>query len=297
MDCTLERPPARPSPSLTSETSVLAVITPIAVTRKFPPRLSFLNRIPRCVIPPWKIIPIYGDTPISWRNVWRRSFTVHCAVKRLRMASHWTSASKLAWTIPGIRGSEPWVCWRAMKSPIRYLREFSTLWFRNGMRATRKAIVIRRILTQPRYGDLSIDWLIDFFFIDSSSQLKGGNLDPDFVLSCRIRTCRNIRGFALPSSCSRAERRHIEEILKEALKNLGGALKGRYFNIKDLAEEELTGLITVRNNFFSTFWRMISCKTFYPFLPCRRELPLTVRPPITALRLSVSDVVKFSVFI
>ncbi|OQV23796.1 Creatine kinase B-type [Hypsibius exemplaris] len=75
------------------------------------------------------------------------------------------------------------------------------------------------------------------------TQIKGGNLDPDFVISCRIRTCRNIRGFSLPSNVSRAERRQIESVLTQSLKNLSSGLKGRYFPMGSFAEDELASLV------------------------------------------------------
>ena len=39
------------------------------------------------------------------------------------------------------------------------------------------------------------------------ANLKGGELDPNYVLSSRVRTGRSIRGLCLPPHCSRAERR------------------------------------------------------------------------------------------
>ncbi|KAL4593184.1 creatine kinase B-type-like [Arapaima gigas] len=43
--------------------------------------------------------------------------------------------------------------------------------------------------------------------------LKGGDdLDPNYVLSSRVRTGRSIRGFCLPPHCSRGERREIEKL-------------------------------------------------------------------------------------
>ncbi|XP_055333748.1 creatine kinase B-type-like [Paramacrobiotus metropolitanus] len=83
----------------------------------------------------------------------------------------------------------------------------------------------------------------------SPAKLRGGNLDPDYVLSCRIRTCRNIRGFSLPPTCTRAERRHIEKIVVRSCKSLGGNLKGRYFNLKDIPDEELALMIAEGTGF------------------------------------------------
>lgn len=46
--------------------------------------------------------------------------------------------------------------------------------------------------------------------------LQGGDdLDPNYVLSSRVRTGRSIRGFCLPPHCSRGERRAIEKLAVE----------------------------------------------------------------------------------
>ena len=42
---------------------------------------------------------------------------------------------------------------------------------------------------------------------------KGGDdLDPNYVLSSRVRTGRSVRGFCLPPHCSRGERRAVEKL-------------------------------------------------------------------------------------
>lgn len=43
----------------------------------------------------------------------------------------------------------------------------------------------------------------------------GDDLDPNYVLSSRVRTGRSIRGFCLPPHCSRGERRAIEKLAVE----------------------------------------------------------------------------------
>uniref|UniRef100_A0A8C8TNN5 Creatine kinase M-type n=1 Tax=Peromyscus maniculatus bairdii TaxID=230844 RepID=A0A8C8TNN5_PERMB len=48
--------------------------------------------------------------------------------------------------------------------------------------------------------------------------LKGGDdLDPNYVLSSRVRTGRSIKGYTLPPHCSRGERRAVEKLSVEAL--------------------------------------------------------------------------------
>ncbi|XP_072313184.1 creatine kinase B-type isoform X1 [Eucyclogobius newberryi] len=74
--------------------------------------------------------------------------------------------------------------------------------------------------------------------------LKGGDdLDPAYVLSSRVRTGRSVRGFTLPPHCSRGERRAIEGLSIEALDSLSGDLKGKYFALKNMTEDEQQQLI------------------------------------------------------
>lgn len=40
----------------------------------------------------------------------------------------------------------------------------------------------------------------------------GDDLDPNYVLSSRVRTGRSVRGFCLPPHCSRGERRAVEQL-------------------------------------------------------------------------------------
>jgi creatine kinase len=59
------------------------------------------------------------------------------------------------------------------------------------------------------------------------TKIRGGDLDTNYVISCRVRTGRSIRGLALPTYCTRAERREIEKVVSDALKNLDGIYKGQ----------------------------------------------------------------------
>nr|KAF6499515.1 creatine kinase B [Molossus molossus] len=69
--------------------------------------------------------------------------------------------------------------------------------------------------------------------------LQGGDdLDPNYVLSSRVRTGRSIRGFCLPPHCSRGERRAIEKLAVEALSSLDGDLAGRYYALKSMTDAE-----------------------------------------------------------
>nr|pir creatine kinase (EC 2.7.3.2) chain Bb - chicken [Gallus gallus] len=71
----------------------------------------------------------------------------------------------------------------------------------------------------------------------------GDDLDPNYVLSSRVRTGRSIRGFCLPPHCSRGERRAIEKLSVEALGSLGGDLKGKYYALRNMTDAEQQQLI------------------------------------------------------
>lgn len=70
-----------------------------------------------------------------------------------------------------------------------------------------------------------------------------GVFDEKYVLSCRVRTGRSIRGFRLPPANSRAERRHIETVLKSALMELDGDFYGKYFPLGEMTEAQQNELI------------------------------------------------------
>eukprot|EP00112_Aurelia_sp_Birch-Aquarium-sp1_P013328 Seg2821.2 transcript_id=Seg2821.2/GoldUCD/mRNA.D3Y31 product="Creatine kinase S-type mitochondrial" protein_id=Seg2821.2/GoldUCD/D3Y31 len=76
-----------------------------------------------------------------------------------------------------------------------------------------------------------------------ASKIKGGNFDEKYVLSSRCRTGRCIRGLSLPPHCTRAERREVERIVSSALSNLNGELKGTYYPLKGMSEEDQNRLI------------------------------------------------------
>lgn len=71
----------------------------------------------------------------------------------------------------------------------------------------------------------------------------GSDLDDNYVLSCRVRTGRSIRGLCLPPWCSRAERREIEKIATHALAELDGHHKGKYYSLATMTDEEQEQLI------------------------------------------------------
>merc|ERR1712121_154701 len=74
--------------------------------------------------------------------------------------------------------------------------------------------------------------------------LKGGDdLDPNYVLSSRVRTGRSIKGYTLPPHTSRGERRAIERLSVEALAPLDGEFKGKYYPLKSMTPAEQDQLI------------------------------------------------------
>jgi len=73
--------------------------------------------------------------------------------------------------------------------------------------------------------------------------LKNAKFDEAYVRSSRVRTGRSIRGLAMPTYCTRAERREVERILSNACGKLGGELAGKYMSLKDISDEEQEKLI------------------------------------------------------
>jgi len=69
--------------------------------------------------------------------------------------------------------------------------------------------------------------------------LENGTFDKEYVRSCRIRTGRSIRGLGLPTSCTRAERREVENIFKKVVARWTGDLKGTYRSLCDMEEAEI----------------------------------------------------------
>lgn len=68
-------------------------------------------------------------------------------------------------------------------------------------------------------------------------------LDPDYVVSTRIRTGRNIKGYCLSPHVCRAERRAIEKIVADALSSLGGEFAGKYYDLPNMTPADQQQLI------------------------------------------------------
>jgi len=69
--------------------------------------------------------------------------------------------------------------------------------------------------------------------------LTNATFDKDYVRSCRIRTGRSIRGIGLPTSCTRAERREVENIFKTVVSRFTGDIKGEYRSLRDMDDAEI----------------------------------------------------------
>ncbi|XP_070536827.1 creatine kinase U-type, mitochondrial-like [Ptychodera flava] len=76
-----------------------------------------------------------------------------------------------------------------------------------------------------------------------ASKVRGGIFDDKYVLSSRVRTGRCIRGLSLPPACNRAERRQVEQVVVDALNGLEGPLKGKYYPLGKMTEEEQQQMI------------------------------------------------------
>jgi creatine kinase len=77
-----------------------------------------------------------------------------------------------------------------------------------------------------------------------STKLHGGLFDEKYVKSCRIRTGRSVKGFCLPPSINRAERREVERIIVDALSGLTGNLAGKYYPLSKMTKDEEQQLIS-----------------------------------------------------
>lgn len=79
--------------------------------------------------------------------------------------------------------------------------------------------------------------------LDFTKITGGDNMDPDFVLSSRVRTGRSIRGYRLPPVCDRSERGAVEAIVVDALATFDGPLKGKYFPLDGMSDAQQEKLI------------------------------------------------------
>jgi len=67
-----------------------------------------------------------------------------------------------------------------------------------------------------------------------------------------------VKGFCLPPSISRAERRQVEQVIVDALAGLSGDLAGKYYPLKGMSKEEESQLIAVSTYMYTVLdeqWR------------------------------------------
>lgn len=71
------------------------------------------------------------------------------------------------------------------------------------------------------------------------------NLDPegDFVVSTRIRVGRNFEKYAFPSAISTEDRAKLEKEIIDVLNGLDGDLKGEYYSLETMSEEDRQRLV------------------------------------------------------
>jgi creatine kinase len=65
-----------------------------------------------------------------------------------------------------------------------------------------------------------------------------------YVVSTRIRAARNVSGFALPAGALSEDRAGVEKVLNEAFDKFDGELKGTYYPLGGLTEEQTDFLLT-----------------------------------------------------
>jgi creatine kinase len=75
------------------------------------------------------------------------------------------------------------------------------------------------------------------------TKITGGELDPKYVISSRVRTGRSIKGLSLPPHCSRGERRRVEKVSTDVLAGLTGEFKGKYYPLGNMTDKEQDQLI------------------------------------------------------
>jgi len=75
------------------------------------------------------------------------------------------------------------------------------------------------------------------------TKLQKAKFNEKYVRSSRVRTGRSIRGLALPTFCTRAERREVEKLISTACGRLKDDLAGEYRKLFDMEEKEIEEFI------------------------------------------------------
>ena len=69
-----------------------------------------------------------------------------------------------------------------------------------------------------------------------SSKILHGKLDSKYVLSCRVRGARSIKGYNFLPSLTRADMREVEQLIHGCLEKLKGRCKQLYPTVKVLSQ-------------------------------------------------------------
>jgi creatine kinase len=108
------------------------------------------------------------------------------------------------------------------------------------------------------FKDLFYPIIKDWHGYDAETQKHPTDLDPSklvfsdaqkekfnsYVASTRIRAARNIAGFSLPCGATAEERAGVESVLKQAFAGLDGDLKGTYYELGGLTDEQRDFLLS-----------------------------------------------------
>jgi creatine kinase len=90
----------------------------------------------------------------------------------------------------------------------------------------------------PETNDHASD--LDYTKLKFSDDQK--KLFNEYVVSTRIRAARNLKGLSLPSGTDDADRAKVEEVLSGAFKGFEGDLKGVYYKLGELTDDQKTDL-------------------------------------------------------
>jgi len=107
------------------------------------------------------------------------------------------------------------------------------------------------------FKDLFYPIIKDWHGYDAYTQKHPVDLDPsklvfteeqkatfnEYVASTRIRAARNVSGFSLPTGATDSDRAGVEAVLMQAFAGLGDELKGTYYKLGELTEEQTNFLL------------------------------------------------------
>ncbi len=90
-----------------------------------------------------------------------------------------------------------------------------------------------------KYHNINLDKLNQEFDTNPNNlNIPDNFITKNKVISTRVRLMRNLSNFNFPSKMSLEERSHSEKLIVEALNKLNGKLKGKYYRLNKLTEEQ-----------------------------------------------------------